>query len=242
MPLESASYASQLVPSNPASTDLVGQADDHIRLIKNVIKNTFPNVTGPITQTQDRLNQSSPIGLIALWYGNAASCPTGWAVCDGSTVNGYVTPNLVDRFVVGAGTIAAYGLAAGSSTASATTSASGAHSHSVTNVAHTHTATASGTALTTAQLPAHNHNLKVAPITVDAGGSATFTNISTTGGGVSTYVENSGTGATHDHALTVNSATPAASTSDTAATHTHSVSGVSIIPPCAGLHYVMRVA
>jgi hypothetical protein len=40
-----------------------------------------------------------PRGLIALWSGRIAQVPSGWALCDGR--NG--TPDLRDRFVVGAG-------------------------------------------------------------------------------------------------------------------------------------------
>ena len=39
-----------------------------------------------------------PIGGIILWSGSAATIPSGWSLCDGS--NG--TPNLVNRFVLGA--------------------------------------------------------------------------------------------------------------------------------------------
>ena len=34
-----------------------------------------------------------------MWSGSTA--PTGWALCTGGTVNGYKTPNLKGRFVVG---------------------------------------------------------------------------------------------------------------------------------------------
>ena len=42
---------------------------------------------------------SFPRGAIVLWHGSAASIPDGWKLCDGQ--NG--TPDLRDRFVVGAG-------------------------------------------------------------------------------------------------------------------------------------------
>ena len=42
-------------------------------------------------------------GIIAIWYGSIATIPNGWALCDGSTVNGLTTPDLVDSFIVGAG-------------------------------------------------------------------------------------------------------------------------------------------
>lgn len=43
MGLETGNYISDLDPSNPLSTDAVKQGDDHLRLIKKVLKQTFPN-------------------------------------------------------------------------------------------------------------------------------------------------------------------------------------------------------
>lgn len=37
-------------------------------------------------------------GMIMLWYGSIATIPSGWALCNGN--NG--TPNLSDKFVLGA--------------------------------------------------------------------------------------------------------------------------------------------
>ncbi len=65
MALESGTYINSLNASNPASTDGLGQADDHIRLLKSTIKNTFPNIDAPVTATEDNLN------LIASFTGNA---------------------------------------------------------------------------------------------------------------------------------------------------------------------------
>lgn len=56
MALESATYVSDLNAANPAATDQLSQADDHLRLIKNVLKTTFPNVTGALTATHTVLN------------------------------------------------------------------------------------------------------------------------------------------------------------------------------------------
>lgn len=56
MPLETATYTSDLNPSNPAASDPLSNADDHMRLIKATIKNTFPNITGQITATQAQIN------------------------------------------------------------------------------------------------------------------------------------------------------------------------------------------
>jgi hypothetical protein len=48
MGLETATYIDELVPSNPLSTDAVRQGDDHLRLIKQVLQNTFPDAGSPI--------------------------------------------------------------------------------------------------------------------------------------------------------------------------------------------------
>ena len=47
-------------------------------------------------------NGITPIGGIIMWYGSISNIPSGWALCNGDTVNGYQTPDLRNRFVVGA--------------------------------------------------------------------------------------------------------------------------------------------
>ena len=61
MALESGTYINSLNASNPASTDGLGQADDHLRLIKSTIKATFPNLTGAVTATETDLNGTTSI-------------------------------------------------------------------------------------------------------------------------------------------------------------------------------------
>jgi hypothetical protein len=41
-----------------------------------------------------------PIGGIIMWYGNIASIPANWALCDGSVHGGLTTPDLRNRFVI----------------------------------------------------------------------------------------------------------------------------------------------
>jgi hypothetical protein len=108
--IETATYLSDLNVANPPGSDPVSQADDHIRLMKNVLKATFPNITGAVTATQAQLNTGSvPTGAIIMWSGATTAIPTGWALCDGSTYakqdgSGNVSvPDLRDRFIVGAG-------------------------------------------------------------------------------------------------------------------------------------------
>jgi microcystin-dependent protein len=49
-----------------------------------------------------------PLECIILWSGSADDIPNGWALCNGQTVNGHTTPDLRNRFVVGAGTGSQY--------------------------------------------------------------------------------------------------------------------------------------
>ena len=69
-------------------------------------------------------------GMIMLWSGSSATIPSGWLLCDGSNS----TPDLRNRFVVGATSTYAVGATGGSTDAIV--------------VSHTHTATVATTSLT----------------------------------------------------------------------------------------------
>ena len=43
-----------------------------------------------------------PIGLIAKWSGSIATIPAGWGLCDGGVHDGQTTPDLRNKFIVGA--------------------------------------------------------------------------------------------------------------------------------------------
>lgn len=74
-----------------------------------------------------------PIGSIMLWYGAANAIPTGWALCNGSTVNGYVTPDLRNKFVMGAGDTYAVNATGGFTDIPVIS-----HSHTLTDPGHQH--------------------------------------------------------------------------------------------------------
>ncbi|NIQ10023.1 MAG: hypothetical protein GWO10_09120 [candidate division Zixibacteria bacterium] len=109
-----------------------------------------------------------PSGVIALWSGSTASIPSGWVICDGTNS----TPDLRDRFVVGAGNTYAVDATGGSNTVtlaeanlpghthsvSGTTDSDGAHTHNTsgnTSNSGNHTHTLSGN---TSNTGAHSHN------------------------------------------------------------------------------------
>jgi hypothetical protein len=76
------------------------------------------------------------VGIIVMWHGLLANIPAGWALCNGT--NG--TPDLRDRFIVGAATGANPGTVGGALT----------HTHAAHTgvVNHTHVMTASNTVAT----------------------------------------------------------------------------------------------
>ena len=76
-----------------------------------------------------------PSGCIVIWSGSSASIPSGWYLCNGS--NG--TPDLRNRFIVGAGSTYAVGATGGTADAIV--------------VSHTHTATVTD--------PGHDHGIRV---------------------------------------------------------------------------------
>ena len=56
MALETATTIDQLVVTNPAATDGLAQADDHLRLIKAALQNTFPNIAGTVQASNSELS------------------------------------------------------------------------------------------------------------------------------------------------------------------------------------------
>ena len=69
-----------------------------------------------------------PSGLIAMWSGSVTNVPLAWHICDGS--NG--TPDLRDRFIVGAGSSYNVGSSGGEKAVTLTTNQIPSHTHSGT--------------------------------------------------------------------------------------------------------------
>lgn len=68
-----------------------------------------------------------PVGGIIMWSGGTV--PDGWALCDGQTHNNQLTPDLRDRFIVGAGNSYTIGNAGGTNTYKLSTAQLPAHGH-----------------------------------------------------------------------------------------------------------------
>ena len=138
------------------------------------------------------LANGMPSGGIIIWSGALVSIPAGWVLCNGS--NG--TPDLRNRFVVGAGSTYAVGATGGSADATLVS-----HSHGVSDPGHGHSISD----------PGHTHSLPSvfyasypngfaagggAGQTVNATGSAT-TNISIVGNTTGISIQSSGGSATN---------------------------------------------
>jgi hypothetical protein len=240
MGLESATYISDLIANWPLPTDKRREGDDHLRLIKVALKNTFPNINGPVTATQEQLN-SIPENLAAraeemikhlvpqravmAFSGTEVEVPEGWAICDGRVAPGIgTTPDLRGRFIMGSSVDHLVFSNGGDTVAG--TSESGVHSHSV-----------QGTAITAAQMPSHAHRLWVqksggsGDTESFAGDAAVAGNIDGTkdwasaNGTSKPLMESTGSGQPHTHE------------SDPAGAHTHTVQ---ILPPYYVLAYIIK--
>ena len=149
--------------------------------------------TSQIATTAFVFANSVPIGAIILWSGSIASIPSGYSLCDGS--NG--TPNLRDRFIVGAGTAYAVGALGGSKDAIV--------------VSHTHTFSGSGS---TGSAGSHLHDFYTGYLTnfTNYGGVGNFGG-GTPDDGAGTY--RTSTAGDHSHSVSVSGTTASSGSSGT---------------------------
>jgi hypothetical protein len=94
----------------------------------NTVSTRIDNLTAPI-----------PIGAIVMWSSFAGVIPAGYALCNGQTVGGIRTPDLVGRFIKG-------------STLEGTDDDGGSNT-----TTHTHSGTIGLTSLEIRHIPAHQH-------------------------------------------------------------------------------------
>ena len=152
-------------------------------------------------------------GMIMLWYGSVASIPSGWVLCDGNNS----TPDLRNRFVIGAGTGGNY---SPDDTGGSADAVLVSHTHNLQNHVH-------GVNLST-NTDTHSHSYTL--INFDQGSA----------GGSSSYGQNTSTvstgGDSHSHTVSGNTGTPSTNTTDTlgeSATNKN-------LPPYYALCYIMK--
>ena len=153
-----------------------------------------------------------PRGIIAMWSGAINAVPDAWALCDGQ--NG--TPDLRDKFIVGAGRDYAVGATGGAET----------HTHTGTAASTTISGSVGATTLTTAQMPSHTHTIQRSS-TSGAGGSV----LSGSSTSASNYPSSAtGGGESHTHSL-----------SSTSHSHSLNINATSNLPPYYALAYIMKL-
>lgn len=204
------------------------------------------DLTGPFNTTSVKQggNALIPAGIIAMWSGSVASIPAGWLLCNGSSG----TPDLRDRFIVGAGNSYAPATTGGTLTQSATTSSAGSHSHTGstglagaftpavtldTQGAHSHGGGSQSHVLLAAEIPSHTHAVPGARGGAgdDAGGYLAGTSGSSLApNGLSfaaipnSVSTSSGGNGGHNHAITTDGAHTHTATASVAPTHSHTIS------------------
>ena len=96
-------------------------------LTYNPVTNTLnvPNISGNGSGLSGI--EAFVTGMIILWYGDTGNIPTGFVLCDGNNS----TPDLRDKFVVGAGSAYSPGNSGGNSSVTLSTSQLPSHNHSV---------------------------------------------------------------------------------------------------------------
>ena len=160
-------------------------------------------------------------GMIILWSGSVGTIPSGWALCNGSSG----TPDLRNRFVVGAGSTYNPNNTGGSANATlvshnhtASTSTTGAHSHSgSTNTVGNHVHTAN----------LYSSSVIGGAQGAEGGNSYTGSTFSTNGAGAHSHTVSIPSSGTHNHTVSVNS-------SGTSATNAN-------LPPYYALAYIMKL-
>jgi hypothetical protein len=168
----------------------------------SVLSGTPTVPTPAITVDSDQIATTAfvhdilPKGVILMWYGAIATIPSGWALCNGDTVNGVTTPDLRNRFVIGA----ALDDSGAKTNIEGTNTQTGGSKNSIL-VQHSHTGTSEG------QSNTHSHSFS---------GSATSSALGNNG------IALTGTGAIEGY---TGSAPGNDNYSLTSLSHTHTISG-----------------
>jgi hypothetical protein len=166
-----------------------------------------------------------PSGGIIIWSGSSASIPSGWFLCDGANS----TPDLRDRFIVGAGSTYAVGATGGQNSITSVP----AHTHGVGNLANSSEGT-------------HAHN---GATSTDGAHSHTFAKGTGVTNNFNDFAVNAGATFSGDQATSNTGAHSHNFTTANAGAHTHSISGntsstgnasVDVRPPYYALCYIMK--
>jgi len=155
-----------------------------------------------VTVTPD-LGQTFPKGTVVMWSGAVENIPAGWHLCDGSTFNNpdgstWVLPNLINRFVMGAGTTPGNNLTGDGDS-------------------HSHTTAVGLLSGTTSQIPDHSHSMTFNTTGYMSSGDTSHYDLyyNTNYGGDHAVdqqaTQTTSTSGGHSHSVSVNAGTPTSS-------------------------------
>jgi hypothetical protein len=176
------------------------------------------NFTGNLRQSDNIL---IPTGVIVLWSGASNAIPGGWTLCNGTNS----TPDLRNRFIVGAGSTYNVNVTGGSPDAIVVS-----HSHTATS-----TSSSSSSSTSTVTDPGHAHNFSSRGD--DGVGSGWgFSVVGFNGGGTpgSGNMNNANTG------ITVGTSTSTNTSTITSINNTGSSGTNANLPPYYALCYIMK--
>jgi hypothetical protein len=190
-----------------------------------------------------------PIGGIIMYSGSATLLPSGWKLCDGT----FGTPDLRDKFILGAGNSYAVGGTGGSNAA---------HSHSLSvsgtsgsGTSHSHTVTPADHASVDTQTQTLSHTHTYGSVTNDDGeagnafnpGTQTPTITRAAVAHTHSFSGTTGQASSTSHAHTINAYSHSQATSSSEASHTHTTGGTgtsgtaSSMPAYYALAFIMRL-
>ena len=162
------------------------------------------------TSAQNNIVEAMPIGGIIMWSGSIETIPATLALCDGT--NG--TPDLRNRFIMGAGLTYAPSDTGGLDAVTLTTTQIPSHQHAVGTLVLTsngnHSHSVSGTALTSGS---HTHTVSAGSangLGYFAGApsnSSSWSNVTTPPAGDHTHTVSGTTSTTGDHVHTLSGST-----------------------------------
>lgn len=89
MGLETATLIHELDPANPVgASDPKSQGDNHIRLLKSTIQNTFPNVDGVVTSSHTEINKLTGLTATTAELNKLAGTAAGLTAAELSVLDG----------------------------------------------------------------------------------------------------------------------------------------------------------
>lgn len=115
--------------SGQAAAGVTSTHVGHLHGVSSNIQTQLNTLTTNLATTNANLSSAVPTGMIMMWSGASNAIPSGYVLCDGNNS----TPDLRDRFVVGAGNSYSVGSTGGASSVTLTVSQMPAHTHT-TNI------------------------------------------------------------------------------------------------------------